>query len=102
MFDVDGRSASRPGRDAMLECHSRLSAKVGHVMRRAALGFIALGFAVGCGEKPSQPTTESSLPANTRTSSADNLFQDVTAQSGVTFVHRAGTNYFMPDQVGSG
>lgn len=29
-------------------------------------------------------------------------FADVTARTGVAFVHRAGTNYFMPDQVGSG
>src|SRR3954469_22128036 len=29
-------------------------------------------------------------------------FKDVTAQSGIKFTHVAGTNYFMPDQVGSG
>jgi hypothetical protein len=29
-------------------------------------------------------------------------FEDITAGSGVDFVHRTGTNYFMPDQVGSG
>ncbi|HTG45544.1 MAG TPA: VCBS repeat-containing protein, partial [Verrucomicrobiae bacterium] len=30
------------------------------------------------------------------------LFQNITDQSGVRFVHRAATNYFMPDQIGSG
>ena len=29
-------------------------------------------------------------------------FSDVTASSGIHFTHVAGTNYFMPDQVGSG
>src|ERR1044071_8764206 len=32
----------------------------------------------------------------------DQWFTDVTAPSGVHFSHVAGTNYFMPDQVGSG
>src|SRR4051812_8307963 len=29
-------------------------------------------------------------------------FSDITASSGLNFKHVAGTNYFMPDQVGSG
>jgi FG-GAP-like repeat len=29
-------------------------------------------------------------------------FEDITERSGLKFVHAAGTNYFMPDQVGSG
>src|SRR5688572_4493935 len=29
-------------------------------------------------------------------------FTDITTKCGLTFTHVAGTNYFMPDQVGSG
>src|SRR4051794_40926246 len=29
-------------------------------------------------------------------------FADITAASGLRFTHVAGTNYFMPDQIGSG
>lgn len=38
----------------------------------------------------------------TRSAPPSEWFKDVTAESGVHFTHVAGTNYFMPDQVGSG
>ena len=46
----------------------------------------------GCGRSSSEP------PA----ASAPEWFSNITAVSGLAFVHRAGTNYFMADQVGSG
>lgn len=49
----------------------------------------------GCTKKSAPPEAEAIAPV------AD-MFEDITARSGVQFVHRAGTNYFMPDQVGSG
>jgi hypothetical protein len=36
------------------------------------------------------------------TSSSAEWFSNITASSGLVFNHTAGTNYFMPDQVGSG
>lgn len=49
----------------------------------------------GCGReaKPTAPTQKTSGPE---------WFADITAQSGLNFTHVAGTNYFMPDQMGSG
>src|SRR5438046_10688564 len=32
----------------------------------------------------------------------ENWFTDITERSGLKFTHVAGTNYFMPDQLGSG
>src|SRR4051812_21854436 len=40
--------------------------------------------------------------ASTNTSSDPEWFSDITSSSGLSFTHVAGTNYFMPDQVGSG
>src|SRR4051794_1951788 len=61
--------------------------------RRAALSFsLVLCFAWGC-TKSSEPTEARNSPQ---------WFSDITAQSHLNFTHVAGTNYFMPDQVGSG
>src|SRR5438874_9451833 len=57
----------------------------------------ALWLCGGCGQKQVHP----SAPAPSETKSAQ-LFQRFTEQSGVDFVHHAGTNYAMPDQIGSG
>jgi hypothetical protein len=53
--------------------------------------------AIGCGRK------EGSAPTSTaREAGSTQLFQRITDQSGVQFIHRAGTNYAMPEQIGSG
>jgi hypothetical protein len=46
----------------------------------------------GCGKNPG---------ASARATSSE-WFTDATASSRLTFTHVAGTNYFMPDQIGSG
>lgn len=55
-------------------------------------------FATGC-DRPSGASTsvrDGSSP------SFPDWFEDITARCGLTFTHVAGTNYFMPDQIGSG
>lgn len=59
---------------------------------------LSLGLIGGCDR--THPTGES--PSDTPRSSAGGWFRDITTESGVAFIHRAGTNYAMPDQVGSG
>ena len=49
---------------------------------------------MGCDKPPA--------PAAVASAGAPQWFTDITAQSGLSFTHLAGTNYFMPDQVGSG
>ena len=71
----------------MFERDSRIGAEVGNVMRWVFLT-LAVGLFSGCGPKPA--------------ASDGNIFENVTARSGVRFTHQAGTNYFMPDQMGSG
>jgi enediyne biosynthesis protein E4 len=51
----------------------------------------------GCGNSPSLPAGASSF-----TPASAQWFEDITKPAGVNFIHVAGTNYFMPDQVGSG
>lgn len=52
----------------------------------------------------SVPPTGASVPAAAAPDSTRGRpwFQEITSDSGVEFVHRAGTRYDMPDQVGSG
>ena len=50
------------------------------------------GLLAGCGRNSPTPP-----PAP-----APEWFADITEQTGIRFTHAAGTNYFMPDQVGSG
>lgn len=57
---------------------------------------LLLALLAGC--RPSKPPAPPPPPV----APALNLFEDITERSGVRFVHLAGTNYFMPDQVGSG
>jgi hypothetical protein len=45
---------------------------------------------------------KSQTPAPAGGVSGAQWFSDITAKSGLSFLHLAGTNYFMPDQVGSG
>ena len=52
-------------------------------------------FVAGCGGE-TKPT------ASPQKVSSPEWFADVTAPSGLSFTHVAGTNYFMPDQMGSG
>ncbi len=62
----------------------------------ASVGFIPAMIVwvvvLGCSKpQPTQPGA-----------AVDQWFTDMTPQSGIHFSHVAGTNYFMPDQVGSG
>ena len=52
-----------------------------------------LAFTNGCKRSFSPAPSSASTPE---------WFADITAKSGFQFTHVAGTNYFMPDQVGSG
>lgn len=73
---------------------------------------LAIWVAAGCGDRPAggdlAGTAPGATPAGTnRPGPADAVaeaewFHEITSVSGVDFVHRTGTNYFMPDQVGSG
>jgi hypothetical protein len=58
-----------------------------------AVFLLACLLLMGCGQKGASPQ-----PA----SAEAEWFQDITDKSGLKFAHVAGTNYFMPDQVGSG
>ena len=49
----------------------------------------------GCG-RDTRPAPSTQKP------SGPEWFADITAQSGLSFTHVTGTNYFMPDQMGSG
>lgn len=51
----------------------------------------------GCGGQPS--SAPAPIPP---AATGPAWFEDITARSGLQFTHVAGTNYFMPDQVGSG
>jgi len=60
-------------------------------MRLCCLVLVAL---CGCDPPPSAPPpSANSNPA---------WFEDITDRCGLQFVHQTGTNYFMPDQIGSG
>ena len=63
------------------------------------IGVVLLVLDVGCDRSP---VREASASAKAPAPSAQGWFEDVTAASGVRFIHVAGTNYHMPDQVGSG
>ena len=58
----------------------------------------AVGIITGCDRSPEVTSGHRAAPA----ASGGQWFREVTADSGVAFVHRTGTNYWMPDQVGSG
>lgn len=64
-------------------------------IRAGLVLLLALGMG-GCKRPPADNT------GSRGAASKPEWFQDITAASGVRFVHEAGTNYFMPDQVGSG
>lgn len=55
---------------------------------------------VGCSPEPGTEANVSSPGA--AKGAASPWFEDITTRSSVHFVHVAGTNYFMPDQVGAG
>lgn len=67
----------------------------------AKLGALVAGlfFLLGTGcEKPASPLA----PKHHFPAPAQEWFVDVTERLGLQFTHVAGTNYFMPDQIGSG
>ncbi|MBL9136394.1 MAG: CRTAC1 family protein [Verrucomicrobiales bacterium] len=55
----------------------------------------------GCGPSASVPSP-SATASDPRLHGSTDWFEDITGRSGVQFVHATGTNYFMPDQIGSG
>ena len=61
--------------------------------------FSALG--IGCGRSSAAPTRSSRNAVASDPMPAE-WFQEATIGSGIKFVHRAGTNYSMPDQIGAG
>ena len=65
-------------------------------LRAGECAIVAACLALACGCDKS-----SSRAPSARSSDAE-WFSDITAKSGLQFTHVAGTNYFMPDQVGSG
>ncbi|HYE33474.1 MAG TPA: CRTAC1 family protein [Methylomirabilota bacterium] len=77
-------------------------------MRALVAGLAGVLLCAGCGEKRNANTAASEPPAPRSTitassaSPAANIFEDVTENVGLKFTHRAGTNYFMADQIGSG
>src|SRR5688500_1960872 len=103
MRDVDCGGAPGPGCEAMSHCDSRLCAEnVGSVMRLLAV-FTCMMLLCGCGK----PLEKSAVPAAgfvaiTNAPAEEDIFENITERSGVTIVHQTGTNYFMPDQIGSG
>ncbi|MBL9166521.1 MAG: CRTAC1 family protein [Verrucomicrobiales bacterium] len=48
------------------------------------------------------PSDSGSFRAGSSRPESGPWFEDITEQSGVRFIQRAGTNYFMPEQMGSG
>lgn len=73
-------------------------------LARTILSALGLAALLGCDRSPSPPPSGPARPAldTATTPASTEWFTDVTARSGLRFVHAAGTNYFMPDQVGSG
>ncbi len=70
--------------------------RLGLKVRWACGLFGALAVAAGC--KP--PSAPPSSPSPSRSTAP--WFADATGEQGLRFIHVAGTNYFMPDQVGCG
>lgn len=69
-----------------------MTAGLPHALRLTALALLL----AGCGQNPTPSAKPLSQPAGPQ------WFEDITELSGIKFTHTAGTNYFMPDQVGSG
>ena len=68
-----------------------------HLRHGTSLGWLLLGaccFLVAC--------NKSATPSSSAADPAKDWFADVTVPSRLQFQHVTGTNYFMPDQVGSG
>ncbi|HAB17504.1 MAG TPA: CRTAC1 family protein [Verrucomicrobiota bacterium] len=66
--------------------------------RALPLLLTGLGLASGCGRVSDADRAALGHP----TTATAQWFRNVTSESGVAFTHHAGTNYWMPDQVGSG
>ena len=69
-------------------------------MSRVPFGVWCLVFGVWCFSSGCSKSTSPAPSAKSPT--GPEWFADITARSGLNFTHVAGTNYFMPDQVGSG
>jgi hypothetical protein len=63
-----------------------------------ALTCVGLALLTGCGEPGSPPAS----PPASGSAPEPQWFKDVTDSVRLDFLHVAGTNYFMPDQMGSG
>src|SRR5690348_10041802 len=66
-----------------------------HDSRLVALVFFVL--LLGC----SRHSTDNS-PATQTSQLSKDYFKNITSESGVRFVHQTPTNFFMPNQIGSG
>jgi hypothetical protein len=69
------------------------------------LGFGLAGALAGCDRPPSPPPASGSPPPNGPAVTSDPVWlKDITAQSGLAFVHDSGASgsYFMPESLGSG
>ncbi len=73
-----------------------------HRRRRPTLPGLLLALALGItGCRPASPPPPG-LAGASATPGAAGWFEDITEASGIRFTHTAGTDYFMPEQVGSG
>lgn len=73
-----------------------------HSVLRAAAGLAVLLAIAGCGRSSDQDVRISGNGVSSSSGAVANWFEDITHRSGVRFVHATGTNYHMPDQIGSG
>src|SRR6187200_253059 len=103
MQRLAGRCAPRSRCEAMFAGDSRNRAKNMDIVMRASFAPAIVALFCGCGDAQidRSATSSTNAPA-TNVAVVSDLFSNITAQSGVQFVHATGTNYFMPDQIGSG
>jgi hypothetical protein len=67
-------------------------------MRLLPIAAVLLACSAGCQRAEDSPANTAQPPG----AAGPAWFEDVTERLGLKFVHVAGTNYWMPDQVGSG
>jgi hypothetical protein len=91
---ADGKNAAKQSCLTLSNANGRLGTK--RVRFHAILGSGLLGLLVAGCDRSSTPVTAPGA------ASGSQWFEDRTEKSGLLFRHVAGTNYSMPDQVGSG
>lgn len=68
----------------------------------ARLLLILMACWVGCRPSPTTQSSADKLSNSTSPQAATAWFQDITERTKIDFIQQAGTNYFMPEQMGSG